>query len=244
MLFNFIALVSCGVVIDSSRVNESINSLQQDDPNLVNYIKEHLLTPPPRFPERIDEMDFLVKSVNADKDSEKYIARAALQAQYGQPLALEELFNPILKQESDVKRFFIEAGAYDGVTGSNTLRLQLNPVWQGLLVEPNPDSYESMVSRGRNAWTFPSCFSTKTTPETVQFDSADILSGIINEENSVKPGDGLRIHDEPLTLQCFPLYSILLALGEYFGMYDQRSSGYSFSSGKFGILDILAFFLK
>ena len=62
----------------------------------------------------------------------------ALQAQYGQPLTLEELFEPILKSDNKTKRFFIEAGAHDGIGGSNTLRFELNPLWSGLLVEPNP----------------------------------------------------------------------------------------------------------
>ena len=62
----------------------------------------------------------------------------ALQAQYGQPLTLEELFEPILKSDNKTKRFFIEAGAHDGLGGSNTLRFELNPLWSGLLVEPNP----------------------------------------------------------------------------------------------------------
>jgi hypothetical protein len=63
---------------------------------------------------------------------------SALQAQYGQPLALEELFEPLFKSDNKTKRFFIEAGAHDGIGGSNTLRFELNPLWSGLLVEPNP----------------------------------------------------------------------------------------------------------
>ena len=62
-----------------------------------------------------------------------------LQAQYSQPLALEELFEPLLKSDNKTKRFFIEAGAHDGIGGSNTLRFELSPLWSGLLVEPNPE---------------------------------------------------------------------------------------------------------
>ena len=56
---------------------------------------------------------------------------SALQGQYGQAPFIEELFKPLIKAENTTKRFYIEAGAFDGVKGSNTLRLELNPLWLG-----------------------------------------------------------------------------------------------------------------
>ena len=56
---------------------------------------------------------------------------SALQGQYGQAPFIEELFKPLIKAENTTKRFYIEAGAFDGVKGSNTLRLELNPLWSG-----------------------------------------------------------------------------------------------------------------
>ena len=73
--------------------------------------------------------------------------------------------------------------------------------------------------------------STKTTPEIVDFDAAGLVGGIINEGH--KPG-GISIYDEienktiwispktilieelerkTIQITCFPLYSLLLALG-------------------------------
>ena len=199
---------NCVVVID-----ESINKLSQDDPALVAYIKDKLLEPPPLVPNKIEEMDLASLGTIDTTDYQ------ALQGQYGQPLILEELFEPLIKADNKTKRFFIEAGAYDGVTGSNTNRLEQNEVWSGLLVEPNPMVYESMRSRHRNAWTLPSCLSTKTHPEIINFDAAGVLGGIINEENEVKPGDAFDFPEDlgrqRLELQCVPLYSVLLALGMY-----------------------------
>ena len=34
--------------------------------------------------------------------------------------------------------FFVEIGAYDGETGSNTLFLEKHKSWDGLLIEANP----------------------------------------------------------------------------------------------------------
>jgi hypothetical protein len=62
--------------------------------------------------------------------------------QYGQPFVLEDLF---AHENSTVKRFFIEAGAYDGAIGTNTLKLEVSSEqWSGLLVEPNPMYYKRL----------------------------------------------------------------------------------------------------
>jgi hypothetical protein len=50
--------------------------------------------------------------------------------------------------------------------------------WSGLLVEPNPDYFKVMESRGRNAWLYPGCFSTKDKSEIVRFDAAGLVGGI------------------------------------------------------------------
>ena len=79
----------------------------------------------------------------------------------------------------------------------------------------NIKNYALLKSRGRNAWTLPSCLSTQIHPEIVDFDSAGMIGGIINQENQEnKPGDLCGFDRETLKIQCFPLYSVLLALGE------------------------------
>ena len=54
------------------------------------------------------------------------------------------------------------------------LKKILSPL-TGLLVEPNPELYAKTKSRERNAWTLPSCFSTKKRPEIVKFDAAGAI---------------------------------------------------------------------
>ena len=84
-----------------------------------------------------------------------------------------------------------------------------------------PKSYELLRSRGRNAWTLPSCLSTKPQPEIVEFDSAGLLGGIINQNIEKKPGDGGGSENrETIKMQCVPLYSVLLALGKYHSLLN------------------------
>ena len=203
VLMSFVNLVA------SNCIEPSINILEQDDPTLVQYVRDKLLERPPMFPNSIEEMDLTIEYTSTYDNT-------SLQGQYGQAPFLEKLFKPLMDVENTTKRFFIEAGSYDGIFGSNTLRLELNPLWSGLLVEPNQELYKLTKERDRNCWTLPSCFSTKTKPETVKFDAAGQIGGIINEHNERLPGQAYPGEDrKTVTLQCIPLYSILLALGMY-----------------------------
>ena len=51
--------------------------------------------------------------------------------------------------------------------------------WTGLLVEPNPEAFQSMKETHRKAWLLPQCFSTKTTPEVVEFDTSGLFGEIV-----------------------------------------------------------------
>ena len=79
-----------------------------------------------------------------------------------------------------------------------------------------------MLLQNRKAWLFGQCLSTKLTPEIVDFDASGPFGGIINEGQ--KPGIDLDRFEfdfqknypferRTIKVQCFPLYSILIALG-------------------------------
>ena len=128
--------------------------------------------------------------------------------QYSQPKALEELFS----KDGDEEKFFIEAGAFDGIGLSQTLRLELlGQNWTGLLVEPHQEPYQMLRSKGRNAWTLPTCLSRTIHVETVEFQNpiGTACCGAIDDDLSaykdVPMGDSFEI-------QCFPLYSVLRAI--------------------------------
>ena len=75
----------------------------------------------------------------------------------------------------------------------------------------------------RKAWLLGNCISTNSTPEIVDFDASGLFGGIIHEGQ--KPGIdptklfGYHVGKTPdyerrtVQLQCFPLFSILKALG-------------------------------
>ena len=113
------------------------------------------------------------------------------------------------------KGFFIEARAWDGVYLSNALAFELWHKWTGLLVEPNPHAFSKLKERQRRAWLLPQCLSTKTTPEVVEFHTSGRQGGIINMDQKYKPPNsaGIAKYRNIRRIQCFPLYTALLALG-------------------------------
>ena len=107
--------------------------------------------------------------------------------------------------KSKYNGFFIEAGAYDGEAISNTLFLEIERNWTGLLVEPNPESYKSLLSKNRNTSSVETCLSRKVTPEVVNFDAASIFGGILVDgkiftklvdllEAKIDAGEGIIFH--------------------------------------------------
>ncbi|MPC12298.1 hypothetical protein E2C01_004982 [Portunus trituberculatus] len=57
--------------------------------------------------------------------------------------------------EGESPGVFVEVGAADGEFMSQTLMLERNLSWTGLLVEPDPRSYAILQQNRRNAWTSP-----------------------------------------------------------------------------------------
>jgi len=53
--------------------------------------------------------------------------------------------------------FFVECGAYDGETFSNSLLLERNFNWSGLLIEPSRNNFLKMKTKNRKAWLINCC---------------------------------------------------------------------------------------
>jgi len=113
--------------------------------------------------------------------------------------------------------FFIEAGAWDGEQLSNTIYLETVLGWTGLLVEPNKGAFNILTSKHRNAYSINSCLSTKRDSQQVEFDAADVFGSILDGRDrlgEVPEWYHQEIAREVVITQCFPLYSILLAIGQ------------------------------
>ncbi|CAL4179855.1 unnamed protein product, partial [Meganyctiphanes norvegica] len=129
--------------------------------------------------------------------------------------------------------FFVEAGALDGEFISNSLYLEQEMGWTGLLVEADPTLYEKMVVKNRKAWISPSCISINNYPEKVSFKGYDAEEGsdlamqmLVRSTGNVDgihaPAGGMMGYPTTYQVQCFPLITYLLALNithiDYFSL--------------------------
>jgi len=120
--------------------------------------------------------------------------------QFGQPVYLDMVVFKGLRDG-----FFIEAGADDFETDSNTLLFELQRGWTGLLVEPNPTIYPKGFTKQRKAWASSACLATEPRPHIVSFSQKTVQGGMA--------GIVMVPNDETYNMQCFPLYSLLMAAG-------------------------------
>lgn len=75
--------------------------------------------------------------------------RARSKAQFREDCSLWPLLLSALSPSSGGR--FVELGALDGLTGSNTYALEKCLNWTGLLIEANPESYAKLQVSGRSA---------------------------------------------------------------------------------------------
>ena len=90
-------------------------------------------------------------------------------------------------------RFYVEIGGHNGVLESNTRLFDVCLGWNGLLVEPIPQSYHRMVKLRPTAHHLnmaPSC----KTPSVARFKNHPFTNAVANEE-----GAAMEIHCGPLS---------------------------------------------
>lgn len=85
---------------------------------------------------------------------------------YGWP-ELDRIIKTLFDHKSD--GFFVEAGALDGEYLSNTLYLEREKGWKGLLVEPDEEMFRLLRKKNRKIWSIHSCLATKPYPMKVQY---------------------------------------------------------------------------
>jgi len=163
-----------------------LNCLHQEDDTLISRLQSEYLHPP-----STEEYN---TSMITSMEPKSY-------SQFGQDMFLDKIvFKGQVKEG-----FFIEAGADDFVEHSNTLWFEMMHKWTGALVEPNPVRFPKGYTANRKAWGAPFCLATKDHPHISPFSVQTIkggMSGLLPEHD-----------DESYDLQCFPLYSLILALG-------------------------------
>jgi FkbM family methyltransferase len=131
------------------------------------------------------------------KSIKKHIAPLTLSAsQTGQDLwVYGEAFNQMRNG------FFLDVGAHDGLSISNTVILERRFAWSGICIEANPQTYSALV-KNRKCRCVNVCLDAMEGE--VDFKLDDVFGGIVrhqNEQNVANPGESsvVRLSTRPLT---------------------------------------------
>ncbi|KAF0308212.1 hypothetical protein FJT64_020554 [Amphibalanus amphitrite] len=128
------------IVYCSQRCDNGFDCRSSLDPELIQLLRDELITSPSELAYELQKPDVPDPSVGQSQ------------------LILEILGNK-------TGGTFIECGALDGETRSNTLYMERYLGWRGLLIEPDPSNYQLMMKKHRHAWTVPACLSGSTVSE-------------------------------------------------------------------------------
>jgi len=162
-----------------------LNCFKQEDVFLINALKENYLKPPSS-----ENYNFSVP-----------IEKLNTFGQFGQP----EFLDKVIFKGAVKDGFFIEAGAGDFEEDSNTLLFELKHNWTGLLVEPNPIIYPKGFTTHRKSWASPICLGMEESPHMALFSQMAVEGGTAGLVQEPK--------EDTYEIQCFPLYSMIMALG-------------------------------
>lgn len=106
--------------------------------------------------------------------------------------------------------FFVDHEARDGETHSNTIFMERNLHWQGVLIESDPKNFELLLQKQRRSWSINACLGdlTQTLISTASLEPPQAINN--SRANSIR-----KVTDETgLLIDCFPLHLILLALNQ------------------------------
>ncbi|KAK4302368.1 hypothetical protein Pmani_025553 [Petrolisthes manimaculis] len=189
--------------------------IPHNDSELLRYIRDEVLHEPSSEPYNLLGENSLASRLRVESE-----------------LFYNKSLRAIFKDKRD--GFFVEAGALDGETMSNTLWLEVEQGWTGLLVEADSAAFLALNTKYRRAWAANVCLSPDPYPSKEIFNQLPHYSGpsavpigykirAMNSLLKFSPDTvrtlGLEGFNEILgnswfeMIQCLPLESILLAMG-------------------------------
>ncbi|KAK8400465.1 hypothetical protein O3P69_003255 [Scylla paramamosain] len=189
----------------------ALGPMKASDPHLLRLLQERYLEPP--FPGPPDLM-----LDRTGPEAERYnIYRTRFSSWMRTNRIIKTLFS------SAPPGFFVEAGALDGEFISNTLHLERELGWTGLLVEADTTLYSALAGKRRRAWSSRGCLSPTAYPQELIFHgyfadaSASVDTHLLvrstgNLEGVQAPAAGQMGTQHRQVVQCFPLLSFLLAV--------------------------------
>ncbi|KAK7007466.1 hypothetical protein SK128_027192, partial [Halocaridina rubra] len=166
-----------GGKVKRGTVEKLFNGTADDDPELVEYMREVKILPPSKQPYNLSRP----KQVDA--------------SQFGQTRDLDRMLHNM------TGGFFVEVGAHNGEDLSNTLYFERYRNWTGLLIEAGPPLFKKLVTKNRKAYAVNVCLSLKPEASIVNFITVGYNGRITGKT------------DAGASIQCVPLYTLMLALG-------------------------------
>ncbi len=196
-LLPFISMIYSNLVFRVSY--EGMEDLQDDyiakwdaeDPRLIAHIRKNYLYPPSPRHEPYNLL-FPNKKDWSHKRQSKIV-------------------NEILKGRKN--GFFLEAGAYDGETYSNSLYFEKYLNWTGLLVEPDFANIKRLRTKNRKSWLIRGCLDGTSRPKKMTLYGA-METGSLSQYMDPARRLLTRIWRPVKYTQvwCFPMLSVLLAV--------------------------------
>lgn len=164
--------------------DDSLNGphIKMDDPRLVQKLLSRFLVPPSN-----PIKPYRLKNPDVKDPS----------------MGQSEKIKNILKNKRN--GIFLEVGALDGEIRSNTLYFERFLNWTGLLIEPDPINFSQLLKKNRRAWLSPTCLSKRPYPEIALFEQNHNMGKLAEDSNASSVNSVIKV-------QCFPLYTFLLAL--------------------------------
>ncbi|XP_056016274.1 uncharacterized protein LOC125673093 isoform X2 [Ostrea edulis] len=174
---------------------DNLNESTQEKKRTVNNVKEFHI---PKKLENIKEQILLRphgKQLNTENKDKRY-----------SQVKQDEVVYDILRKDGG---FFLDIGAHDGQFLSNTLWLERQHGWTGLLIEANPELCEQIDKLKRNAWRLCACLS--STQKTVSFIKGGGVGGI--EDNIDEHHMKMLDKKNKVTVPCYSLEKVLDDIG-------------------------------
>jgi len=204
-----------------------LHEVAEDDPELINFVAS-IIHPPSSRP----------YNLNSTRKNNDF-------SQIGQSPFMDKLL------KSKRNGFFIEAGGYDGEVFSNSLFFEMERSWSGLLIEPLPSLFATLLSKHRKCHAINACIA-QDKPKIYKFRVFDALSGI---ESAMDSRHKQRIKSEsknskPITIfvPCFSLNTIMQAMKvkrvDYFSLDVEGAELEILKNIKLDAIDVQAFTIE
>lgn len=165
-----------------------VQETDEEDPKLIEFVKK-LIHPPSTKP---------LSLTNPNKKN---------YSQFGEDRTIDQILG------GKKNGFLVEAGALNGEKLSNSLFFERERNWNGILIEPVPTAFETLLTKNRKMYALNACIARKT-PLVAKFKMAfrENLSGR-NSELSNDRHEKLKEEFDFIYVPCFSLNTILKAIG-------------------------------